>query len=245
MIPLVSWQSPGLRTTAFSSLPLSYGYAKIFAISYSAASIFSAPAAFTSIVVSVHYLCVIIRSMSLSGLLPAYFAKSYGSKHIPSYSLILISCSVVAFTTVLLCGVILYPVLTKAALVFASYCLHFNCFSLFASYIMFRNYYPSAKRGFVSPLGTVGAYLGICVFVFLPFLNNFPWSKYYITSTTCFFGLLLLLSVFYIRFMIQYQKYSPEEERIFFVAFIIRGNVSMLILVFYFLWSLTSSIVRF
>lgn len=230
VIFLSSYQYPGTQEVRRSSVPMSFGYGNIFHISHNTAAIFNVPATLASIMVSTYYLCVIIRSMSMSGLLPSVLSKTMGEDEKPYVAMIFINVCAVFVAIVILIGVIEYPAMVLGIYAFSSYGLYFNYFAIFSAYIIFYDNYNDKQHAFQSPLGKYGAYLGIFIVAALPLLNNFPWHPYMIAPLVSFICALIAISIGYIRYQSRVQRFSPEEEKVFFVNFIIKCTCLLFVL---------------
>lgn len=221
---LAAWQEPGIREVSRATLPLSYGYANMFGVSTHFAAIFNIPAALTSIIVCVYYLCVTLRSMALSGVLPTIFGQLSSKNQVPTYALILIVVGTVLVAAMILAGLLFYEAFALSVLIFGTYSLYFIYAAIFVTYLVFHRHYNDKQHRFQSPLGPYGAYIGLFMTCCLVIANNYPYHPYLRNSLLIFIGTIFLLSVVYVFVMVRYQKYSPEEEKIFFIAYIIRAN---------------------
>lgn len=221
---LAAWQEPGIREVSRASLPLTYGYANMFGINTHFAAIFNVPAALTSIIVCVYYLCVTLRSMALSGVLPTIFGQLSSKNQVPTYALILILVGTVFMAAMILAGLLFYEAFALSVLIFGTYSLYFIYAAIFVTYLVFHQHYNDKQHRFQSPLGPYGAYVGLFMTCCLVIANNYPYHPYLRNVLLIFIGTILLLSVVYVFVMVRYQKYSPEEEKIFFIAYIIRAN---------------------
>lgn len=221
---LAAWQEPGIREVSRATLPLSYGYANMFGVSTHFAAIFNIPAALTSIIVCVYYLCVTLRSMALSGVLPTIFGQLSSKNQVPTYALILIVVGTVFIAAMILAGLLFYEAFALSVLIFGTYSLYFIYAAIFVTYLVFHRHYNDKQHRFQSPLGPYGAYVGLFMTCCLVIANNYPYHPYLRNTLLIFIGTILLLSVVYVFVMVRYQKYSPEEEKIFFIAYIIRAN---------------------
>jgi ethanolamine permease len=225
VIVIATWQFPGTQEVQRATLPLSFGYANIFGISDQTAAIFNAPAALTSIIVCTYNLCVTLRSMSQSGVLPAFLGKTSSESQVPRSALILVVAGTIIVAAMLLGGLLFYDAFALSVLIFGTYSLYFLYAAIFATYLVFYyNYKDKHQDRFQSPLGPWGAFIGLFMTCCLVVANNYPYHPYLRNTFVIFIGAVLIVSIAYIRVMVRHQRYSPEEEKIFFVAYIIRAN---------------------
>lgn len=204
---------------------MSFGYANIFGISDQAAAIFNAPAALTSIIVCTYNLCVTLQSMSQSGVLPAFVGKTSSESRVPRSALILVVAGTIIVAAMLLGGLLFYDAFALSVLIFGTYCIYFLYAAIFTTYLVFYYNYKDKHQGrFQSPLGPWGAFIGLFMTCCLVVANNYPYHPYLRNTFVIFIGAVLIVSIAYIRVMVRHQRYSPEEEKIFFVAYIIRAN---------------------
>jgi hypothetical protein len=95
---------------------------------------------------------------------------------------------------------------------------------LMIAYLLFRKRYSALKRNFRSPLGVYGAYVAIFSAV-QHFLTQFyPIHGYSFAPFIVFVLSMVGLTYIYARWIIKFQKYSEEEERVFFVTYIVSAN---------------------
>lgn len=95
--------------------------------------------------------------------------------------------------------------------------------SIFISFVMFRNYFPTIKREFVSPLGTVGAVYGFLMFllVFISFCG-FQNTTHAIEA---FCYLTVVLSIYYYFCVRHRQVFSEEEKKVMFKAYLVKSKL--------------------
>lgn len=216
-------QYPGRAIVRSSSLPLNYGFANLFNIALSTASVFNIPLLLTSFVIGQYFICIILRSMAKSHLLPSYFGTVYQWKglKIPGNAMML-SYGLCIFLTVL-CFVFLFnsfKLLINLSL-FMGLCFYTLYICLFITYLSFISRFPSLPRYFVSPFGASGAYIGIAIYVFFGLSTCFfHYGPYFFAFLIIF---LWALTYVYLRFIRRKQTFSHEEERVFFIAYVING----------------------
>lgn len=196
----------------------------MFHISRDMANAFLLPATLAAVVTSVNFLSTIVRSMAKSGLLPSIFDHSLSdgrSTYVVLAAVIGGSIAVMFFNIIAL---IWHPRFVPIIVIMFQYCMYFNYLCIYASYLLFRHQHSAKEYTFHSPFGTYGAYLGITITMMMFVLNVFPWYDYMGTSLCGFLLIFAVATVSYLFYASRNQRFSPEEERVFFVAYIIRGK---------------------
>jgi amino acid transporter len=219
-------QSPGIVELQQAFLPLSYGFANIFHISVETAMILNIPFQLASLMVSQYFLCIIIRSMAESGLLPSIFLHNlswpkYNLKF-PyfSASLTLTLSTVAAILAWVMDG--FSGTLSMSFVYFFSFPYYTLYIALFVTYIIFRKHFSSLPRTFVSPFGVVGAYVGIAITSFFLIATCFYAYNWVAFSVYCL--IIGALSWVYRVYVHRHETFSGEEERVFFPTYVIRSN---------------------
>jgi hypothetical protein len=100
-----------------------------------------------------------------------------------------------------------------------------SCYSVylfvFVSYVIFKVKYSTVQRSFTNPLGIASAVFGSSVFILsligLVSMNNFDHSVIY-----C--GLVIVLTIYYYFYGYKVQKFSEEEQKHLFKAYVINAN---------------------
>lgn len=221
---IAAWQNPGPKVLSQDYVPLNHGYANVFRISRDVANIFMLPATLAAVVTSVNFLSTIVRSMAQSGLLPSLFDHSLPegrTTYVVLAAVIGGSITVMLFNVIAL---IWHPRLVPIIVIMLQYCMYFNYLCIYASYLMFRRQHSAKVYTFHSPFGTYGAYLGIFITLMMIVLNVFPWYAYMGTALCGFLFIFAISTISYLFYASRNQRFSPEEERVFFVAYIIRGK---------------------
>jgi len=105
---------------------------------------------------------------------------------------------------------------------------------MFASYIVFKSKYSSLQRGYNSPLGIYGAYVGFFVFtvdsvaiLFYFYYNLNSLDSLYIMAVSS-----ALITIYYFAFMDGKQQFSEEEKEKLFKAYLINGKLHILLFLF-------------
>jgi hypothetical protein len=104
----------------------------------------------------------------------------------------------------------------------SAYCVYI---SQLISYIVLRLYYPNIKREFHNPIPLGSVIYGLLVFSLslVSVLGFVSGSEYCVVSTIIFWAACSLYYVFVSR---NRQFFSEEEQKILFVAYIIRGALT-------------------
>lgn len=222
---LVSWQYPGPKLAAQNYFALNYGFANIFGIPENVGHIFLIPSTLAAISMGIHFLCVIVRSMSESGLLPSIFNMRSRNGNVPFVALTFVVFGSVLVTLFQVMALLWNPIMASVIVIMVQYCHYFNYMCIFASYLLFRQQYDGRRHySFHSPLGIYGAYIGIGMTLLMFLFNVFPWYNYMGYSLGGFLFIFFVSSVGYVLYASGNQRFSLEEERVFFIAYIIRAN---------------------
>ena len=93
---------------------------------------------------------------------------------------------------------------------------------LFVSYIIFKNKYSTLPRSFTSPLGMVGAVVGLFVFVVnvisvLIAMDVDQWPMIFLAVAS------VLMAIYYFLVLQANQQFSEEEKNNLFKAYLING----------------------
>lgn len=223
---LVSWQYPGPKIAAQNYFALNYGFANIFGIPENVGHIFLIPSTLAAVSMGIHFLCVIVRSMSESGLLPSIFNVRSRNGNVPFVALTFVVLGSVLVTLFQVMALLWNPIMASVVVIMVQYCHYFNYLCIFASYLLFRQEYDGRKHySFHSPLGIYGAYIGIGTTLLMFLFNVFPWYNYMGYSLGGFLFIFFVSSVGYVLYASGNQRFSLEEERVFFIAYIIRGKM--------------------
>jgi ethanolamine permease len=219
-------QSPGIMELQQSYLPLSYGFVNILNVSVETAMLLNIPFQLVSFMISQYFLCIIIRSMAESGLLPSFFLRNISCS---KYNLIFPYYSASLTFTVSTSAAILAWVmddfsdtLRMSFVYFFSFPYYTLYIALFVTYIIFRKHFSSLPRTFVSPFGVMGAYVAIAITSFFLFATCFYAYNWVAFSIYCL--LMGTLSWIYRVYGHRHQTFSGEEEKVFFPTYVIRFN---------------------
>lgn len=221
---IAAWQRPGPKILSQEYMALNYGYANMFHMTKSLANVFILPATLAAVVTSVNFLSTIVRSMAKSGLLPGAFDHSLSDGRTTYEVLAAVIGGSIAVMLFNVIALIWHPRLVPIIVIMFQYCMYFNYLCIYASYLLFRHQHSAKVYTFHSPFGTYGAYVGIFITMLMFLLNVFPWYDYMGTSLCGFLLILAVATAWYLFYASRNQRFSPEEERVFFVAYIIRGK---------------------
>ena len=209
---------PGIVDFAERPRPLTAGFRKIFALSRNRATIFNIPATVMSGFGFMYYYGQQLSAMGDSGLINPCFGWELPRRLSPVVAIF--SGTAVAY---MLC-VIQWYYPDSGEQIYALSILGSSAtyISIFASYIMFRNYYPTIKREFVSPLGTFGAVYGALVFA-LCFISICGFQEDQVAIIV--FGIVMVVASIYYYFVVRTrQTFSKEEKTVMFKAYLLKSK---------------------
>jgi hypothetical protein len=93
---------------------------------------------------------------------------------------------------------------------------------IFATYIAFKRRFPSLPRGFVSPLGEVGAFLGILCAT-INFVCGVGFQEFSVLASV--YGFAIFVAVIWYKYVAEKsQFFSPEEQQKFLRAYVVKLN---------------------
>ena len=211
--------SPGVPVLLTRTHPLTRGYMHMFALTRSQATIISLPATIGSGFGFMYFFGQQLRAMGLSGLLNPICARELADRHTPVGALVI--GSILSYALCLLIyfkpSIRQYTYNISMMGAFATY------LSIFLSFWIFRNHYPTITREFISPVGMPGAVYGFLVFA-LAFIAICGFQKTQVAVCT-FVVLSLLCSVYYYAVVQKRQVFSEEEKTVMFKAYLVKGMV--------------------
>jgi len=213
-------QDPGTAALAISDFPLNYGFSRMFGISNSAATWLSLPATYATGFGFMFCYGRQISAMAKSGLLPSIFQHTTSFSHTPYLALLF--GTAISIILVLIIEFALPSFMDNLFLVcmLASYCIY--CFAFFA-YIIFVDKYSSVSRSFRSPLGIAGAVYGIVIFL-VGFIGTIGFQDGNWVPIVIFIVYLLLATGYYFFQAGKNQKFSADEQKALFTAYVINAN---------------------
>jgi ethanolamine permease len=215
-------QAPGLTGLSSIDLPLKYGFARILNTDVNTAMWLDAPCALGAMFGLFYCGGRQLLAITKSGLLPSFFKETIPGSDTPY----------VCYTVVAVFGVCLnlyglnYPdslATIRAISLIAAYHIFISCF---VAYMVFRRKFSSMTRTFVNPLGDFAAIYGIINFVIASV------GVIFYSSTNPFFlvvngSYLLFATIFFWTYLVHYQKFSEEEKKVMFKAYLINANRNM------------------
>jgi ethanolamine permease len=219
-----SSQAPGALALAHEKLPLTYGFCRIFNLSYDQAMWLTLPAMFANFYGFVWAYGRQFSAMAKSGLLPEMFGYMTTMTDTPYVSLI--AGTIVSFIVALLA---FYDALyvsfkddLKHLYMLSSYIVYML---LFACYIIFKEKYSSLARNFSSPFGIYGAIVGFGIFaldgigvlIFECRDNQIPLIILVVSA--------IGMSIYFYLILQGNQQFSEEEKQDLFKAYLINANV--------------------
>ena len=220
----VAGQAPGLVHSFFglsNIFPLGHGFSHALHISPRFGVTFSIIPVFASCTGLMYAAGRQLNAMARSGLVPAFLKHTFGPNNTPVAAMLVVS-------VVGLIGLVFawfydpYTMLFRMAI--QGGCVTYILVLL--SYIQFKTKYSAMTREFVSPLGIPGAVVGIVIFMVvevallfvLPFLAN--WG-----ATIAFLVFTAFVVGYYFLVVRRRQCFSEEEQRNFFKAYIVNGEL--------------------
>ena len=206
--------SPGMPALASSAAPLNSGFALIFSVSESTATLFSLPATFATAQGFVQAYSNIIAALSASNLLPSWLAQRHPTTNTPLFAIA--SGSLLSFTLCVMDDALaLDAILFNVSIFFGFVAYISQC----AGYIYLKRRYPKMRRTFHSPLGIPGAIYAIVVWsVNIISIAGFQRDKQVSLITGVL--IIILCSIYYHTYAKSRQTISDEERKTLFFAHI-------------------------
>lgn len=216
----VSCQHPGVEELSGALLPLNYGFSRAFGISYQAATWLTLPAVYGTAFGFMYDYSRQLTAMSKSGLMPLKVPFQDRFPDAVLYAYLLLG-SLLGFVVMLF--VYYLHLLTIRDLflicILGGY-LVYIC--VLISYIIFQTRYSSLHREFRSPFGISGAVVGILIFS-VSFFSAVALQKDTVSSV--FLAIVLIIvSIYYFVYARYHQKFSDDEQKALFSAYIINGK---------------------
>jgi amino acid transporter len=257
-------QFPGTaQLQSTSLLPLSHGFANAFHISVLQSSWFSLPAIygtalgflwicgrqFTALGKSGLLLPVISNYMKFNDLLGESKSNSFSASFSSSSSSSAFSASTVGLLIGTVCSLILVVIIhfgfQNDIRILADICFlgaYFQYLLLLFSYLTMKKKYTLLERHFFSPMGNVGAVLGIVLFsVGVISIIFFRTRVNY--AVEGFLGIMVVLLLCYVGLIQKHQTFSLDEQKNMFSAYLINGkNLTLSTLVFFLTVNFFSSV---
>lgn len=206
----------GLATVG---LPLQYGFSRIFGINISEEKWLNVPGQLASVFGLFYCAGRQLHAISKSGLLPTFLDKTMQGSESPylCYTLVaVVGAGLNLFT-------LSYPKylgeIRGASFIASSY-IFILCF---IAYMSFRRKFSSLSRSFTNPFGDIAAVFGIIVFV-ISSIGELFYSGMDDMFLVGLGGYLLIASIFFWFYLVKNQKFSEEEKKILFKAYLINAN---------------------
>jgi hypothetical protein len=224
IVYLSTLQYPGATALKEAHLPLNYAFSSAFNISYNQAAWLNIPISLASFVIAMYYLIAILKAMASSGLLPGRLLRTMGDAETPYEAIRVTYMGAVLITLIYIASSVAGGFYSLTLYTLSTFYLYSLWIGLMIAYLLFRKRFSALKRNFRSPLGIYGAYVAIFSAV-QHFLTQFyPIHGYSFAPFIVFVLSMIALTYVYARWIIKYQKYSEEEERVFFVTYVVSAN---------------------
>lgn len=225
LIICVGCSEPGIDVISTNTdAPLYYAYQEHLHMTSQLAKALSVPALFVSSSAWMYIVGKQLRSMAESGLFPTLLEYSYGSNKVPYVALFVCAALCCAVCSAAHYWVKDFLVVFEATgflgTLFVEFCL-------LLGYCVFRAKYDGLPRQFASPVGVYGAVYGmpvlLLVMLALVAFNKLGWIP------LAFLGIYFtVFTVHYMYHVKHQQRFSDEEQRIMFVAYVINGEPCLL-----------------
>mmetsp|Transcript_16646 Transcript_16646/g.18016 ORF Transcript_16646/g.18016 Transcript_16646/m.18016 type:complete len:692 (+) Transcript_16646:75-2150(+) len=212
-------QDSGGKALSSANLPLQFGYARIFNMNLSATKWLDLPSQFGTTLCFFYCGGKQLHAISRSGLLPSALKATIPGLETP-YLCYTLAAVVGCGLSILLVYNPTYVAEVRAVSLMASYHIFIVCF---ISYMVFRTKFSSMTRSFKNPLGYFAPIFGI-----VNYLMGVLAVLRYTTANYLFLvplaGIFVIASVFFWTYLVKYQKFSEEEKKLMFKAYLINAN---------------------
>ena len=211
-------QYPGIVDFARRGRPLTNGFKIMFSLPRFRATIFNIPATIMSGFGFMYFYGQQLLAMGKSGLLNPVFGKELPGHNTPYVSLLVGSA-----LGYMLCVIKWYYPDTDDQIYALSLLGAVTTYlSILCSFIVFRLYFPTIKREFVSPVGIGGAVYAILVFL-LCFISVCGFQKDQVAITV--YGVIIgAASIYYYLVVQKRQVFSEEEKTVMFKAYLMQSK---------------------
>jgi len=209
---------PGLDLFVIRPRPLSNGFKQMFAMPPLRATLLNLPATIMAGFGFMYYYGQQISAMGKSGLLNPKFGWELPGRNTPVVALVVGS----AFGYMLCVIQHIYPDTADQIYSLSILGAVFTYLSIFASFCMFRWYFPTIKREFTSPLGMYGAAYGAVVFL-LCFISVCGFQKDRL-AIIVFVIIIAVASIYYYLVVRKRQVFSEEEKTVMFKAYLMKSK---------------------
>ncbi|KAJ0405875.1 hypothetical protein P43SY_001607 [Pythium insidiosum] len=217
----VSLPPPGLNQVSKLLAPFDNGFHVMFGVELTTATLFSTPAMYATTFGFMWGYGKLISAMATSKLLPSRLAVRSARYGTPIYALL--AGSAVSY---LLCLLVYFVPAVSAyidVICFAAALLGYagQC----VGYIALKRLYPSVQSStFHSPLGVYGAVYSLAVWL-LGLLSLAGFQGDGGRRFLAFLVIIALLAVVYMLYARHHQTFSPEENKVFLVAHVMKLNL--------------------
>ncbi len=213
-------QSPGAKSLQAAPFPLQAGFVRIFNIQDVAdMKWFDFPFQFGPIFCLFYCAGRQLLALSKSGLLPPVFAKLLPGSDSP-YVCYTFTAIVGAGMNIFVLFNQVYLIEIRAINTTVSITIFLFCFTAF---MVFRRKFSSMARSFVNPFGDFSAIYGCGVFIMAWMATMFynPVNDLFLVGLG---GYWLLCGIFFCTYLVHNQKFSEEEKKVMFKAYLINAN---------------------
>ncbi len=212
---------PGQKILKMVLLPLQYGFMHIFTIDAPTAIWLNFPGLFAPTLTMLYCSGRQLYMIAKSGLLPSFLTFTTPGTGTPCLTLIIATAVCASINHAMYNKPEIFDQIINVVII-SSHVVFMNAF---VAYLFFQKKYSSMPRSFRSPLGIWGAIYGLCnniigCFAVIKY-NLRGESLYLIYVLVAYFG---AATIFYWGYMVRHQKFSEEEKRLMFKAYLINGK---------------------
>ncbi len=214
-------QSPLAKSLQKATYPMQGGYARIFELDdLSQMKWIDFPFQFGSIFCLFYCAGKQLLALSQSGLLPSVFKKLLPGSDTPYIAYLFTAAVGICMNMYFL----YYPDYLgeiKGISTILSVTILISCL---LSYLVFRRKFSAVSRSFVNPLGDFAAIYGTIVFLFSlmgTLFYNPTVNKMFMVGVGSYW---LLCAIFFVTYLVRHQKFSEEEKKVMFKAYLINAN---------------------
>jgi amino acid transporter len=212
-------QAPGIAQLPQVTYPLRNGWARIFNTDLNVGRWLHLPGLLISCLGFIYSAGKQLSSIAESGFLPKAFTHTIPIIDTPYFCLTLSTC----FSFMLSMIMVKYPDIIDDMSTIPSLSMQFICVNAFVCYIIFRTKFSNLTKSFESPIGIWGAVYGIFNNVIGVISNIFFVGRNY-TGITVIIILCVISTLIYVFYVSKNQKFSEEEKKVLFKAYLINGK---------------------
>ncbi len=215
-------QSPGAQALIPVDLPLNFGYSRILGLEPEMSKWIDTPCSFGAML-GLYYCCGRqLLAITKSGLLPPFLAKTTPGSDAP-YMTFILAAIVGSILNVFKMLSPQYVEVVRGISLIASFYIFILCL---ISYLGFRRKFSTMTRSFTNPLGDYAAIYGIGYFIIASIAVIFYSSinPMFLIGLGIYF---ILATIFFWTYLVHNQKFSEEEKKIMFKAYLINANRNM------------------